>query len=283
MLRKYSLLALSLAALTLVAVAGCQQEKDSPPKDDNDTKEAKAPTPGKGGEHGHKPGEHGGNIVEIGRDNYHAEAVFEKDGVVRLYMLGKDEAKVLEVEPQTLKAYAKPVGGSVSAFFEIKAAPTKEDAVGKTSRFTGTLPSALWGKQVEVTVPSIRIAGDRFRFFFKSAAESGHVAMPPRASDEKARALYFTPGGKYTEADVKANGNVTAGQKYAGMTSEHDADPKRGERTCPITDTKANPEFTWVVGGKTYQFCCPPCIDEFVKKAKNQPDKIKPPEAYVKE
>ena len=54
------------------------------------------------GEHGHKAGQHGGSIVEIGRDNYHAEATFGEKGLVRLYLLAKDEAQIQEVEQQTL-------------------------------------------------------------------------------------------------------------------------------------------------------------------------------------
>ena len=34
--------------------------------------------------------------------------------------------------------------------------------------------------------------------------------------------------------------------------------------------------------GKTYEFCCPPCVDEFVRMAKETPDQIKAPEMYVK-
>ncbi len=282
MLRTFSLMSLGLAALALVAVAGCQQATDAPPPADNDKQEVKAPGPAKEGEHGHKPGQHGGNIVEIGRDNYHAEVVFEKDGIVRLYMLGKDEAKVLEVEGQTLKAYAKPDGGSESAPFDVKPAPTKEDAPGKTSQFVGALPKALWGKRVDVTVPSIRIGKDRFRFGFKNVTEAAHDGMPAQATDEEARKLYLTPGGKYSAADIEANGGLTAGQKYGNKMSAHDARPRPGDKICPITDTKANPEFTWIVGGKKYEFCCPPCIDEFVRTAKESPGEIKEPEEYVK-
>jgi hypothetical protein len=36
-----------------------------------------------------------------------------------------------------------------------------------------------------------------------------------------------------------------------------------------------------VIGGKEYQFCCPPCVDEYVRKAKEKPDEVKPPESYV--
>ena len=45
--------------------------------------------------------------------------------------------------------------------------------------------------------------------------------------------------------------------------------------------TKANPKFSWVVGGKTYEFCCPPCVDEFVAQAKAGGE-IGEPEDYVK-
>ena len=60
--------------------------------------------------HAHKAGARGGIIVSLGRDSYHAEAVFEKGGILRLYTLGKDEAMVHEVDSQTLRAFAKRVG-----------------------------------------------------------------------------------------------------------------------------------------------------------------------------
>ncbi len=281
MLRTFGLSALSLAALALIAVVGCQDAKESSPQTSNDKQEGKPPSPGKDGAHGHKAGAHGGNIVEIGRDNYHAEAVFEKDGVVRLYLLGKDEARVLEVEGQALRAFARPQDGGPSAPFELKAAPTRDDGKGKTSRFAGTLPRELWGKPVEVTVPTIRIAGERFRFAFQSPAGAAHAAMPAAVPGAKARQLYLTPKGKYTEADIDANGRLTARQKYGDEMSEHDAKPKKGDRICPVSKTKANPKFRWVVGGKAYTFCCPPCIDEFVKWAKETPNKVEEPDAYV--
>lgn len=58
--------------------------------------------------------------------------------------------------------------------------------------------------------------------------------------------------------------------------------PADGDRICPVTLTKANPEFTWIIDGKSYQFCCPPCVSEFVKMAKEEPEKLKAPEEYVK-
>ena len=49
-----------------------------------------------------------------------------------------------------------------------------------------------------------------------------------------------------------------------------------------MTLTKANPKCSWIVGGKNYEFCCPPCVDEFVKLAKSNPEKVKQPDQYVK-
>jgi YHS domain-containing protein len=110
----------------------------------------------------------------------------------------------------------------------------------------------------------------------------GDDAMPAGVDADEERALYLTPGGIYTEADIKANGSVTAGDKYKGKMAKHDMKPKAGDKICPITMTKANPKFTWIIGGKTYEFCCPPCIDEYVLLAKTSPKEVLDPSEYVK-
>lgn len=235
-------------------------------------------------EHGHKPGMNGGIIVPIGRDSYHAEAVFEKQGTLSIYMLGQDEGRVQEVEVQKLTAFVKPVGGADAQSLAIEAAPQDGDATGKTSRFKGSLPVALQGQAVEVTIPNIRINGERFRVGFPSVLPGSHEGemMPESLGDDESRALYLTPGGKYTEADIAANGNQTGSQKFRGFVPKHDLKPKVGDKICPVTLTKANPQCSWIVGGKVYEFCCPPCVEEFVKLAKEQPDEIKEPSDYVK-
>jgi hypothetical protein len=271
-----------LFVLGLVVLAGCNNSGDPKPPD---TKVEIQPPPAKKpeAEHAHKPGQHGGIIVEIGRDNYHAEAVFARDGVVRVYTLGKDEAVVQEVESQTLTAYARGDGDTEAVEFTLKAEPRADDAAGKTSQFVGTLPEPLRGRHVEVTVPTIRIEGTRYRFAFANAAKAdGGEEMPVKVANDEERRLYLTAGGKYTEADIEANGKTTASIKFAGMKSEHNDDPQPGDRICPISKSKASAKFTWIVDGKSYEFCCPPCVDEFVKKAKEKPDAIKAPGEYVK-
>ena len=83
----YPLTAFALAGLLLVA--GCSEKNDSPPPPTLSTEPVRKTDQ----DHGHKPGRHGGLIVSIGSDSYHAEAVFEKGGRLRLYMLGKDETR----------------------------------------------------------------------------------------------------------------------------------------------------------------------------------------------
>ena len=109
-----------------------------------------------------------------------------------------------------------------------------------------------------------------------NASSAGKVA------DEGERKLYLTPGGLYTQADIEANGSLTVSQKFAKFQAAHDLNPKVGDKICPVTLTKANPKCSWIVGGKSYEFCCPPCVDEFVKLAKSNPEKVKQPDQYVK-
>lgn len=234
------------------------------------------------GEHGHKPGAHGGTIVSIGLDSYHAEAIVEKGGRLRLLMLGKDESRIQEVDEQTLTAYVKAVGDAEAVPMELTASPQEGDAAGKTSQFTGQLPEGISAREVEVTIPILRIGGERFRVGFTTEKPAHQEDMPDGLAADEERALYLTPGGKYTDMDIQANGSVTASQKFRGLMASHDLKPKAGDKLCPITNTKANSKFTWIVDGKPYEFCCPPCVDEFVKLAKEQPDAIKSPESYLK-
>lgn len=245
------------------------------------TQEPREPDEGSG-EHGHKPGAHGGIMVSLGRNSYHAEAVFEEGGLLRLYTLGQDETRVIDVELQTLKGFAKAEGDSTAHPFTMDAEPQDGDTQGRASQFVGTLPSELWGRNLEVTIPNIVISGERFRLGFKSVSEQHGDGMPSKLADEEERQLYLTAGGKYTESDIAANGGVTASVKFRGLKSSHDMFPQPGDKICPVTETKANPAFAWVIGGHRYEFCCPPCVDEFLKEAKTGENDLKLPADYVK-
>ena len=277
MTRKLTILGGLIAAV--IAIVGCDSsqppaERASAPSGD--------PSPGAGyteDHHGNKTGAHGGIVVSLGKDSYLAEAVFEKGRKVRLYMLGKEATRVQEVDARDLSAVATPAGSAEAVPVTFRPEPQPGDAKGKTSLFVATLPEELADKKVQVTV-NITIGGERFRIGFGNDAHAD-AAMPAKLGSEKERKVFLTPGGIYTAADIKANGNTVPSVKYADLDIEHDDHPKVGDKICPISKTKANPKLTWVVGGKSYEFCCTPCVQEFVTKAKEKPDEIKDPSAYV--
>lgn len=284
--RAFSLFAMG-APLAGLAIVGCSSSSAPPsiskPAATSVASNPEKPTKAAEEVHGHIAGTHGGSIISLGRDSYHIEAIVEKGGGVRLYTLGNDESRVLAIESQDLVAYVKSQGQTDSAPIPIKPQPQPGDQTGKASLFVGVLPEDAVGKTVEITIPSITIGGERFRASFTNEATQ-HVEepMPDAATDDAARALYLTPGGLYTGEDIAANGNVTAAQKFKGFQASHDLKPKIGDKICPVTLTKANPQCSWIIGGKTYEFCCPPCVDEFVALAKSDPAAIKGPQEYVK-
>lgn len=230
--------------------------------------------------HRHDPGTHGGTIVAVGHEHYHVEALVAEGGALKLFTLGQDQSRVVTVPVQKLTAYVRTAQQTEAVPVALTAAPQPGDPAGQTSLFEGQVPLEMLGTQLMVVVPSITIGDQRYRFGF--VTQAGHEPqMPQKVTDQAERDLYLTPGGKFTAADIRANGSQTASQKYRAFRSAHNLHPASGDTICPITGTKANPACTWVIGGQTYSFCCPPCIDEFVKLAKEHPDKIEPPAAYV--
>src|SRR5690242_1040718 len=134
------------AGLAAAAAVGCGRTASTPQPAAMANQSATKPAGEEG--HAHAAGAHGGTIVPVGRDSYHVEAVFGKDGTVRLYTLGQDEARVQEVESQELAAFATPAGGSESQEVTFRPDPQSGDGPGKTSRFAATLPEGLRGKAV---------------------------------------------------------------------------------------------------------------------------------------
>jgi hypothetical protein len=292
----------AVAGTLLLVIAGCTSSKTEPSSTDQAASiEKSSPSTShstdaaeSGADHAHEAGAHGGILVSLGRDSYHVEAIVTDGGELRLYTLGNDETRVMDVPIQDLVAYVKSTTGSESASVTLKPEPQPGDAEGNASLFVAQLPEALVGGAIKVTVPNITIKGERFRLGFTtetddhgvdelSTGEHGDDAMPEKVADDAEKELYLTPAGLYTQADIEANGNVTASQKFKGFKAKHDLHPKPGDKICPVTLTLANPECTWIIGGKAYEFCCPPCVDEFVAMAKTSPEDVKDPSEYVQD
>lgn len=228
-------------------------------------------------DHDHPVAEHGGVLVSLGDDqrHFHVEAVLEKGGNLRLYTLQEDVARVQEVDLQVLQATVKADNGAQS-LVTLVPSPQAGDVPGKTSRFVGKLPRVLWGQELAVSIRALRL-GEREHPVEFTTRGHGHE----EDGDEDEKKLFLSPGGKYSEADIKANGNTTAERRYRGFQSRHDLKPSKGNRICPVTLTKANPQCSWVVADEKHLFCCPPCIGEFVRAAKERPDEIKTATEYV--
>lgn len=231
-------------------------------------------------EHAHIPGAHGGIIVAVGHDHHHVEALFADGGAFKLFTLGQDQTLVVSVPTQKITAYVRTAESTESVPVVLEPKPQPEDPHGQTSMFEGQLPLELVGARLLVVVPSITIGTTRYRFSFLTQDEH-EAEMPRKITSEAERQLYLTAGGKFTETDIKANGSMTASQKFRSFRSSHDMHPATGDLVCPITHTKANPKCTWIVDGKQYAFCCPPCIDEFVKLAKEHPEQLQDPKDYT--
>jgi hypothetical protein len=127
----------------------------------------------------------------------------------------------------------------------------------------------------------VALVAHRVRRYAQLPATLAEPGMPAAVGEAEERAIHLEPGGKYTLADIEANGRMIPSQKYRGFRARHDFSPQPGDRLCPVSRTKANSDCTWTVGGFEYQFCCPPCIDEFVLLAKERPEDVQPPDAYV--
>jgi hypothetical protein len=231
-------------------------------------------------QHVHRRAPHGGVIASADDDkgHYHVEALADRGHTLKLYTYAEDLEEVLEVEHQILTAQVKCEGGAKTTPVVLMPMPQPRDTDGRTSRFFGKLPQELRGKSLTVHVPGIDLSGRRMiQLDFAVASPEMHGL----ADDEQEQKLLLSAGGKYTEADIRANGGMTASRKYKGFEANHEIRLRLGERLCPISLTKANRQFTWVVSGKTYVFCCPPCVEEFVRRVKQEPQEIRDPERYV--
>lgn len=129
-MRRISLVA--MLAIGLLGAVGCDGGKSDYKKAD-DLKKAPAVHDEHGhDEHGHgEKGPHGGSIVELGEEEFHAEVVLDHDAhALRVFVLGKD-AKTAAPTTATEITVAAEGKDAVT----LKAAPQDGDGEGRSSRF----------------------------------------------------------------------------------------------------------------------------------------------------
>ena len=69
--------------------------------------------------------------------------------------------------------------------------------------------------------------------------------------------------------------------RVRGMAGVYEMSNADRDKICPVTKNKAEAECAWVVQGQRYEFCCPPCLDKFMRWAHNEPEKVKNANEYV--
>lgn len=231
------------------------------------------------GEHEHLVAPHGGTLTSLGlgEPHDHAEALLGPGGSLEVYTLRHDATTPRPIDRQLLTAWVRASVDDKPARVLLVPMPLPDDPARTTSRFKGRLGEALWGRDLlSVTVPSLAVADGRFRVEFAGVKTPGDLA----AHQAGERGLFLTPGGKYGQADIEANGRTTPARKFADHEADHDLDPRTAGWLCPVASARSEPGVTWAVGGRDYRFCCSVCVDEFVQVAKDRPERIKPPEAY---
>ncbi len=223
---------------------------------------------------------HGGTLASLGlgEPHDHAEAVLELGGGLTLYTLQPDARAPRPVKRQVLTAWVRAARDDKATRAMLVPMPLPDDPPGTASRFRGRLAEGLWGRDVRVTIPELAAADGRYKVEFDEVKSPGDLAR----HQAEQRRLFLSPGGKYTRADIEANGGATAAGKFADHEVEHDLAPATEGWLCPVAAARSNPGVAWAVAGGNYRFCCSICIDEFVRLAKEQPDRIKSPEAYWK-
>lgn len=133
---------LSLGAMLSLAIAGCGKAGTSPdtaPPQEPASSEAKS---GHDHDHSHdnhdhgETGPHGGALIELGGEAYHAELVHDEDGgTVTIYILDGSAKKVVPIEAKEITINAKSSEGPKQ--FVLTASP-EEGEGERASRFVSS-------------------------------------------------------------------------------------------------------------------------------------------------
>lgn len=247
---------LAIAALfVFVAMPGCNKMEPAPGKD-------KGPPAHK---HGKTP--HGGPFAEWEELDYHAEfTVDHAKKQVTVYILDKEMEKSPKIDPAKItKVKLAVLGSTPPVLIDLKL--DDKASADKGFPFVGTHDFFATPKDFKGDI-SGNVDGKPYNgeFNFKASTKAQ---------------LFLQPGGIYTAADVKANGNTTPTERFKGKEWDHADNLKPGDKTCPVTKNKAEAECAWIVQGQRYEFCCPPCLDKFIGWAHHQPEKVKNANDYV--
>jgi hypothetical protein len=129
---------LCAAASAAVLLAGCQGNA-TPAAAPEDASAAESHGHGHGDDHDHgSTGPHGGALVELGDEEYHAEVVLDEvGGVATVYILDASAKSAVPIDAADVVInLARP--GQPGAEHRLPASPREGDPEGKSSRFASS-------------------------------------------------------------------------------------------------------------------------------------------------
>jgi hypothetical protein len=272
-MRKTHFLGIAVLMAAIAVMAGCRGERAKDGQKSSKKEDAKK------SDHDHGAGPHGGPLAEWGDEEYHAEFTLDHaKQEATVYILGGDAKTASPIKADRITLSITEPAFQV----ELKPLPQDGDPKGTSSRFVGKHEKL--GKDQGFAGDIIgEVNGKPYSGPFKFKGHD-HDKKESKAGAGAVReaGVFLTPGGIYTRADIDKNGNTVPSVKFKGIYWSHDDNVKPGDRVCPVTDNKADRQCSWWINGERYEFCCPPCLEKFVKMAKESPEKVKAPEAYVK-
>lgn len=156
-----------VTALLILNVSGCESKA---PKASGPASSAKADN------HGHvSKGPHGGDLIELGNEEYHAELVHdEKAGSVTVYILDSAAKTSVPIDATEVMINLKHEGRGEQ--FKLAASANPGDAPGKSSRFASTeaeLVKDLDREGAEAQL-ALTINGKPYRGALEHGHEDGH-------------------------------------------------------------------------------------------------------------
>ena len=128
------------------------------------------------GDHGHaEEGPHHGSLIELGKEEYHAELVHDDDaGTVTVYLLDSSAKGAVPIEASEIKVNLSHDGSAEQ--FSLAASPQPNDPSGKSSKFASTdkeLAEDLDLEDAEAKLV-VSIAGKQYRGSIEHDHDHGH-------------------------------------------------------------------------------------------------------------
>lgn len=170
-----ALTAILIPALFL-GVSGCAKQESSATSGENEDNSSAAETADEHHEHpSHGP--NGGDLIELGEEDYHAEFVHGDDDSITIYVLGSDAKTSVPIEAAEMTINVSHDGTPEQ--FKLAASPAEGDPEGKSSRFVssdGELSEHLHEEGAHAKLV-VDIAGTQFTgaIAHEHDAEHGHA------------------------------------------------------------------------------------------------------------